>query len=86
MREEKEKLLKTCDELLKLFHWEEDKPSDIKFLKASALSSLGRKEEAVKFCKEWLAQEPDNLVAVTANVYTLLAACDMEAAEKLIRL
>lgn len=85
MREDKEKLLKTCDELIGMFRWEEDKPSDIKFLKSTALSSLGRKEEAVEFCKKWLEEEPDNLVAVTANVYALLEIRDMEAAEKLIK-
>lgn len=85
MREEKGKLLEVCDELLNLFCWEEDKPSDIKFLKASALGALGRQGEALELCKEWLAQEPDNFVAVTANVYALLASRDMEEAEKLIK-
>lgn len=85
MRENKDKLLKVCDELLDMFCWEEDSPSDIKFLKASALCSLGRKDEAVEFCKEWLEEDPDNLVAVSANVYAFLETHDMEAAEKLIK-
>lgn len=85
MRENKEKLLKVCDELLDMFCWEEDAPSDIKFLRASALCSLGRKDEAVKFCKEWLEEEPDNYVAVSANVYAFIETHDMEAAEKLIK-
>ena len=42
MRESKEKLLEVCDELIGLFRWEEEKPSDIKFLKVSALKSLDR--------------------------------------------
>lgn len=85
MRENKEKLLQVCDELLEMFCWEEDAPSDIKFLKSSALTALGRKEEAVEFCKKWLEEEPDNLVAVTANVYAFLAIRDMEMCEKLIK-
>lgn len=85
MRENKDKLLKVCDELLGMFSWEEDSPSDIKFLKSSALNSLGRKDEAVKFCEEWLEEEPDNLAAVSANVYALLETRDMEKAEKLIK-
>ena len=32
MREDKEKLLGVCDELVSMFCWEEDKPSDIRFL------------------------------------------------------
>lgn len=85
MREDKEKLIGVCDELIGMFRWEEDKPSDIKFLKASALGELGRKKEAADFCKEWLMEEPDNLMAVTANVYALLGIKDMEAAGKLIK-
>lgn len=85
MRENKEKLLSVCDELLEMFCWEEDAPSDIKFLKSSALTSLGRKDEAVEFCKGWLEEESDNLVAVTANVYALLEINDMETAERLIK-
>ena len=85
MREDKEKLLGVCDELVSMFCWEEDKPSDIRFLKASALGGLGRKEEAAEFCKAWLAEEPDNLMAVTANVYALLGVKDMESAEALIK-
>ena len=32
MRESKKKLLEVCDELIGLFRWEEEKPSDIRFL------------------------------------------------------
>ena len=85
MREDREKLLSVCDELLGMFSWEEDAPSDIRFLKSSALTSLGRKDEAAEFCKGWLEEEPDNLVAVTANVYALIEINDMETAERLIR-
>lgn len=85
MRENKDKLLKVCDELLDMFCWEEESPADIKFLKSSALCCLGRKDEAVEFCKEWLEEDPDNLVAVSSNIYTLLEVHDMETAEKLIK-
>ncbi|MCI8789202.1 MAG: hypothetical protein HFH92_08860 [Lachnospiraceae bacterium] len=36
MRESKEKLLEVCDELIGMFRWEEEKPSDIRFLKNAA--------------------------------------------------
>ena len=85
MRESKEKLLEVCDELIGLFRWEEEKPSDIRFLKASALKSLGRAEEAVAFCEKWLDQEPDDYVAVAAGIYAFLEIRNMEAAEGLIR-
>ena len=76
MRESKKKLLEVCDELIGLFRWEEEKPSDIRFLKASALRDLGRAEEAAAFCEKWLAREPDDYMAVAAGIY---------AAEGLIR-
>ena len=85
MGEDKESLLKVCDELIGMFSWEEDKPSDIKFLKASALGSLGRKEEAAEFCKTWLEEETDNLIATAASIYALIAVHDMETPEKLIK-
>lgn len=85
MREEYEKLLTVCDELLGMFQWEMFASSDIKFLKASALESLDRKDEAVEFCKKWLEEEPGNMAAVTANVYADMSVHDMETAEKLIK-
>lgn len=85
MGKDKEKLLKVCDELLEMFRWEEEAPTDIKFLKSSALSALGRKDEAVEFCKEWLKEEPDNLESAAANIYALLEVNDMETAERLIK-
>ena len=85
MRESKEKLLEVCDELIGLFRWEEERPSDIRFLKASALRNLGRAGEAAAFCEKWLAQEPDDHVAVAAGIYAFLETRNMEAAEGLIR-
>lgn len=85
MRGRKEKLLEVCDQLLELFRWEEERPSDIKALKVSALKGLGRMEEAVAFCGEWLEEDPDDPVAVATGIYMFLEIRDMEAAEKLIR-
>lgn len=85
MRESKEKLLEVCNELLGLFRWGEDKPSDIRFMKVSALKNLGRAEEAEAFCEWWLGEEPDNYVAVAAEIYLLLEIRNMEAAEQLIQ-
>lgn len=84
MQEEYGKLVEVCDELLGMFRWEEWRPSDIKFRKASALGALGKNEAASAFCKKWLAEEPDNIWAVTAGVYADIALRDMEAAGRLI--
>ena len=84
MHEEHERLLKICDELLELFQWEEEYPSDIRFLKASALRNLGRMNDAEEFCRQWLADEPDNIVAATSAIYSSIAVRDLKGAEELI--
>lgn len=84
MRQEYTDLLKMTDELLELFQWKEDSPSDIKFMKASALGALGRNEEAAEFCKGWLDEEPDTVVAISAAIYANMAVRNMKAVEALI--
>lgn len=86
MREEHETLLEVCNELLDMFAWVEESPSDIKMMKASALHSLNRDEDAARFCEQWLAEEPDNISAVAAAVYADMRVHELEAAENLIRL
>lgn len=85
MREESDKTLAVCDELLNMFRWEKDNLAEIKFLKASAMGAMGKKQEAVEFCVQWLTEEPDQMSAITANVYAYMGIHNMEAAEKLIR-
>lgn len=85
MREDKGKVLKVCDTLLGMFRWEEDNPSEIKLMKSMALSRLGENTAAVDFCRHWLEEEPDNIVAVTASVYAYTANGDMKEAEELIQ-
>lgn len=85
IREEKGKILKVCDTLLDMFRWKEDNPSEIRFMKAMTLQGLGENAAAVDFCRHWLEEEPDNIVAVTANVYVYTANGDMKEAEELIQ-
>lgn len=85
MHEEYDKLLDVCEELLEMFRWEEGAASDVKFMKASALKSLERNEDAVKFCRQWLSEEADNIYAVAANIYADIAVHDSKEAEELIR-
>ena len=61
MRGEHEILLKMCDDLLTMFSWPDYTGSDLKFRKSSALESLGRTEEAVRFCKEWIPPYADEV-------------------------
>jgi len=62
-------ILRTVDELLELFEWDESNIADIYFPKSSALSLLNRQKEAVAFCQAWLNDYPDNIFAVTALIH-----------------
>lgn len=84
MRKENETLLKMCNDLLNLFGWPEYTGSDIKFRKATVLRELGRTKESVKFCKEWMQKETDNIVAATAGVYAFIDTKEYDEAEKLV--
>ncbi len=84
MREEYEVLLKMCNDLLSLFAWPEYTGSDIKLRKSVMLSKLGNSKEAVRFCKDWLKKEPENIVAATANAYAFIDVGEFEEAEKLV--
>lgn len=84
MREDHEDLLNICNDLLSLFGWPEYTGSDIKLRKSIALSKLGNKEEAVRFCKEWLKKEPENIVAATSNAYAFIDIGEFKEAEKLV--
>ena len=67
-REEHEKLMERCEELLNLFQWQEVYPGDLKFRIASALAAEDKKEEALKFCEKWYAEDQHEMAA-TALVY-----------------
>lgn len=84
MRGENEVLLKMCDELLQIFNWPGYTGSDIKFRKSAALKTLGRENEAMEFCKDWIQKEPENIVAAVAGVYAFIAVGEFSEAEKLV--
>lgn len=84
MRGDYEALLRVTDDLLKMFSWPEYTDSDIKFDKVGALGSLGRNEEAIKFCESWIKQEPENIVAATAGVYAYIRTKEYDAAQALV--
>lgn len=84
MRKDYETLLRMCDDLLELFGWPDYSGSDIKFVKASALASLGRNQKAVEYCRKWIQKEPENIVASAAGVYALIGTKEYAEAEKLV--
>ncbi len=58
--------------------------SYIKFRKSVALGELGRTDEAVKYCREWIQKEPENIKAAVAGVYAFIDKKEFNEAEKLV--
>ena len=84
IEEDYESLLQMCECLLEEFHWPEYTGSDIKFQKTVALGVLHREQEAVKFCEQWINEEPENVVAAAAGVTAYIGVKNFEAAEELV--
>ena len=85
IREMYAELESVCRKLLGMFAWEEESPSDIRFLLASALEGQGKTQESLNLCREWTAKEPDNPYAVAALVYAKMNANDLEGAEEIVK-
>lgn len=82
-QEQYEKLENACREILELFDWKEDSPSDIRSLLSLALRAQGRKEEALEYCRGWYEEEPDNTVAAAALIYCLIECGELDRAEEI---
>ena len=85
IREMYAELESVCRKLLGMFAWEEESPSDIRFLLASALEGQGKTQESLNLCREWTAKEPDNPYAVAALVYAKMNVNDLEGAEEIVK-
>lgn len=79
-----DKLQTVCGQLLDLFCWEEDKPSDIRFRIASSWGEQEKKQEALDFCEKWYKDEEDDVKAATALIYARIAMKDFKGAEDLV--
>ena len=84
MRRKNKVVLDMCDELLNLFEWPEYTGSDLKFRKSAAMKALGQKKEAAEYCREWIKEEADNMVAAVAGVYAFIETKEFKAAEELV--
>ena len=84
MRGKDKVILKMCDDLLCLFDWPEYTGSDLKFRKSAAMKELGQKKEAAEYCREWIKEEEDNIVAAVAGVYAFIETEEFEVSEELV--
>lgn len=80
-----ETVLKMCEDLLTIFAWPGYTGSNIKFRKVATLGVLGRKDEVQEYSKNWLQEEPQNIMAATAGVYVNMDARNWEEAEALVK-
>ena len=80
-----ETVLKMCEDLLTMFAWPCYTGSNIKFRKVATLGVLGRKDEVQEYSKDWLQEEPHNIMAATAGVYVNMDARNWEEAEALVK-
>lgn len=74
-----------CRQLLGMFQWEEDSPCAIRSILADSLRSQGRLEDALDYCSQWHAEDPDDTVAAAALIYSQTAVKDWEGAEKIVK-
>lgn len=84
MAERYEELRKICTELIGLFRWEEEKPSDLRFFIASSFRAEGKLDEALSFCEDWYKKESDNLLGAVSLIYARTAVRDFKGAEQIV--
>lgn len=85
MGKQYEKLRKVCGELIGLFRWTEEKPSDFHFYIASALRAEGKKEEALAYCEDWYKKDSDDVLGATSLIYSRTAVGDFKGAEQIVK-
>lgn len=82
--EQYEKLRKVCEELIELFQWKEESPTDLRYYIAFSLGVERKVEEALAFCEEWYKKESSNVVGAAALIYARTAARDFEGANQIV--
>ncbi len=79
-----EKRCQVCDTIIGLFAWKEQSPADFMFEKSSALSAMGRLDEAVALCEKWYQDEPESQLSAAALIYARINAEDYAGAEQIV--
>ena len=64
------------DRIISAFDWHVESSSAIRIKVANALIKMGKKDEAVQYCLEWIQAEPEDVNAVMTKK-ALLADVDM---------
>ncbi len=85
MMREHAKLQKVCEELIAMFCWKEDSPTDLKFHIVLALQGQEKYKEACEFSEHWYQEEDDNPYAAAALVYAKMGVKDYENARQLVQ-
>lgn len=84
MRHQYDKIRQVGNTLLKLFQWQEEDSSEIRFEIADAMRAQGEELEALAFTEAWYQAEPENILAAVTLVYSRIAVGDLIGAEQIL--
>lgn len=85
VKKQYDKLIQVCDEVLELFAWDEGEDSEILFQKIITYGLLEENEKAYELSKEWLIEQPNNILADAALIHACIALKKLEEAEQIVK-
>ena len=83
MREHK-RLQTVCEELIAMFQWREDSPTNLRFHIMIALQEQEKYQEAYTYGERWYQEESDNPYAAAALIYARMGVDDFKGAEEVV--
>ena len=76
-----EKLCTSSDRIISMFDWRVESSSAIRIRVVNALVKMGKKDEAVQYCMEWIKAEPEDVNAAITKKALLTDADMLKKAE-----
>jgi len=83
-RNEYEKCIAFCQEVLDIFAWEQVTPNAYRTVIGNVLRESGRIDESDRWFDEWIRNEPENLEAAGEAVYHWMKRSEKKKAEQLL--
>lgn len=81
-----EKIIAVCEQIIRMFEWEEYQPNVFCHCLVGVLQDEERFDECVDFCEKWHRRYPDNLCAVGNLVYAYVGTGNLEDALSLVEI
>lgn len=73
-----------CEELIAMFQWREDSPTNLRFHIMIALQEQEKYQEAYTYGERWYQEESDNPYAAAALIYARMGVDDFKGAEEVV--